>query len=48
MKKNKTVYVPMAVDILHEGHINIINIDAILIIWRQIGGASIQNQPRLG
>ena len=26
MKKNKKVYVPMAVDILHTGHINIINV----------------------
>ena len=25
MKKNKIVYVPMAVDIQHTGHINIIN-----------------------
>ena len=25
MKKKKTVYVPMAIDILHTGHINIIN-----------------------
>jgi len=25
MKRNKKVYVPMAVDILHTGHINIIN-----------------------
>ena len=24
MKKNKTVYVPLAVDILHSGHLNII------------------------
>lgn len=28
MKKNKLVYVPMAVDILHPGHINIIKIAA--------------------
>ena len=26
MKRNKIVYVPMAVDILHTGHINIINV----------------------
>ncbi len=26
MKNNKTVYVPMAIDILHTGHINIINV----------------------
>ena len=25
MKNNKTVYVPMAVDIIHSGHLNIIN-----------------------
>ena len=25
MKKKKKVYVPMAIDILHTGHINIIN-----------------------
>ena len=25
MKKNKTAYVPLAVDILHSGHLNIIN-----------------------
>ena len=26
MKKNKTVYVPLAIDILHSGHLNIIKI----------------------
>ena len=26
MKKNKKVYVPMAVDILHTGHLNIIEV----------------------
>ena len=26
MKKNKTVYVPMAADVIHHGHINIINV----------------------
>ena len=26
MKKNKTVYVPMAADILHTGHLNIIEV----------------------
>ena len=25
MKKNKVIYVPLAVDILHTGHLNIIN-----------------------
>ena len=25
MKKNKTIYVPMGADIIHSGHLNIIN-----------------------
>ena len=50
MKKKKKVYVPMAVDILHTGHINIIEVARKLgdVTIGLLTDEAIMNYKRLG